>query len=335
MKPFPITALLICAFALTACVSGEEEIDFADFSLPDPGVDLSGIDVQTETRTSSNPEETEITAPISALLQPATTSTLSSRSEMLIRDRSNNTVGRARRQDVSVKAINSRSNGNVDVELTAFGRTVTFSPDDLNDDGWLYTKQLEDGETTVYLASIDGTWEDLRNGTSIFKYFARISATDFNETTQVNNRLYSVIGETTADMPISGNATFNGHAFGDVYTDNVADSQRTISADAQFDVAFANGGTIEGRFTNILVGDTGRPPDLIIARTAISNGTFRSTFASDVAGYPTECDPIDTARINGQFFGPNAEELGGDFSFRGGTGGAAPFVAAGSFGAKQ
>ena len=121
--------------------------------------------------------------------------------------------------------------------------------------------------------------------------------------------VFSVGAETpAANVPSSGTATFKGTA-GGIYHDGVSEEAQMMTANATLDVDFANA---KAKFkTTDTVLETGANDGLNMSTgdLAIANGGFSGAVSTDngMAG-----------DVDGRFYGPGAEEVGGTFALTGG-----------------
>ena len=136
----------------------------------------------------------------------------------------------------------------LEVELTAFGRTVTFTENDFDvaEDGGevlrnTYIKELDDG-TEIQLFSLSSflgeTWEwvHVRTGSTIYvvPYLVRLESEDTIDI------LYNVYGDETSsgDMPTNGSVTYTGRAYGFSGMSSVADNIENYAADVTLTADF-------------------------------------------------------------------------------------------------
>jgi hypothetical protein len=126
---------------------------------------------------------------------------------------------------------------------------------------------------------------------------------------------FGVVGVATelADMPDSGDVTYNGRVRMDAF-DGAA--SYALSGDARITADFDGGGSVDSRFSNLSgtrndtqsVSNVGtiNIDDAVISGSSFSGGTVSTTGAVfDLSGTPS------TNGTNGQFFGPDADEVGG------------------------
>lgn len=129
----------------------------------------------------------------------------------------------------------------------------------------------------------------------------------------------------SANVPTSGNATYSGvgNVIGNVFEPNSsiravpgAPGYATLSGDSSMAVNFATG-VITGALTNMTVTPNNGPTqpwnDVSINATisGITNNTFLGTTAvSSTPGNSLSFGASSTGKINGGFYGPNANEVG-------------------------
>ena len=123
------------------------------------------------------------------------------------------------------------------------------------------------------------------------------------------------------NMPATGGATYLGRMDGR-YSDAVAPNL-VVSGDARLDADFA-GASIAGRFSNVTV-DGSAFRDIAITGQIVSNSNFGTAsvgaFTGNLATAPAlagQAGPDMTGSVDGNFFGPAAQEVGGIFELRGG-----------------
>ena len=235
-----------------------------------------------------------------------------------------------------------------EVELTAFGRTVTFTEDDLHiyhDDGlqqaditngWLYVKELDDG-TEVLLINYEGTWDEAHNRTLGYRYVVQYHAALDSDDEGSSEVFYDVFGDETAagDMPISGSATYNGKARGETVFVDDSDFRiytSDITLTANFGSSTIYGSASPAEYDDGTSGDIG----LNIDETSITGNTFTTTLSVDTSTLTcADCPTITSSEVNGAFFGPGAEEVGGSYSFTSETTEGDVYIDQGSFAAKK
>ena len=115
----------------------------------------------------------------------------------------------------------------------------------------------------------------------------------------------------TQNMPTSGTATYKGNVGASVVTSNT----RTIfGGDVTLQADFGKG-TVSGTLGNFREDGTGNPiaGTVSLQNGKISGNTMSASLTGRVAGHD-----IDTAntRMNGGFFGPQAQEVGGGIAGR-------------------
>lgn len=260
-----------------------------------------------------------------------TEANFSSAMSILVRNTGAGTVVSSDRQDVSVTTdVNSK--GDVIVELTALGRTVTFEPSDLDVAGNQFAKTLPDG-TRVFLWTYDGTWSEVQRGDGKFTYMARFGTSDV--VGDVNTRGYGVLGvqTTAAQLPTSGSARYIAEdgMRADVYPANDPSGRLSMYADVDLNMDFATS-QISGEFKNIEYGDGSTEPAILkINPATVTNGSFATTMAIEGAA---SGETLSASSVNGSFYGDAAQEVGGDLSFTTTSAGGSA-VGAGVFGASK
>ncbi len=126
---------------------------------------------------------------------------------------------------------------------------------------------------------------------------------------------FGVVGVATelADMPDSGAITYNGRVRMAAFDGG---ESYTLTGDARVTADFAGSGTVDSRFSNLSgtrndaesVNNVGtiNIDDAAISGSSFSGGTVSTTGAVfELSGSPS------TSGTNGQFFGPDADEVGG------------------------
>jgi hypothetical protein len=293
---------------------------------------LGGIGVTAcggSTMSSSGSIETEPTT-IQSLVDTNEAS-FSNALSVLARDTSAGMVMSSDRKEVTVTPSKNAA-GVVVYNVTAFGRTVTFEPSDLNSSGSSFSKTLPDG-TKVFMWSFDGSWDKIQQGTSKFKYMVRFSTSDIAD--GVNTRAYGVMGTPTAvaQLPTSGSATYFAERGmrADAYLTTDPDQRVRLYGDVNLDVDFGKS-QISGEFNNLTDEDgTESVAVLKLKPAAVRNGTFATTLSIENGASD---ETLKASAVNGRFYGDEAQEVGGDLSFTTSTAGS-QIVAAGAFGAKK
>ncbi|MEM9581019.1 MAG: transferrin-binding protein-like solute binding protein [Pseudomonadota bacterium] len=288
----------------------------------------SGGDTQTPPTPPAAPLDT-----VSARIEADGPVDFSTTASVLRRNGRANTARIASRQPVSFRFRKSATDDSV-VLVTALGREVKFDPDDLSTSGFEYGRRLRGG-TRVYLFTFDGTWAQVENGSSRFDHMVRVGVSDVVE--NINTRTYGVFGvrTTAAQLPTSGSASYREieGMRAEVYGSTDSANASYLIADVAVDMDFATS-QVSGNFSNLRFPSGGRLDlTLAIDPATVSNGAFQTTLTA-VNGEPGQA--LASSNVNGAFYGPKAEEVGGDFSFTSvATADSIPAVAAGVFGARQ
>ena len=227
--------------------------------------------------------------------------------------------------------VNSSKNG---MTLTAFGRTFTFDETDFKvKDGQayesVYKKEFDNG-TVILFAAFANTWEEAyerKHGYSyVVPYYAEFEDEDTDEF------FYGVFGDETSanDMPTSGSVTYTGMAHGKSGYSGSSDWDNLENYAADFTLT-SNFGTskIHGSF---YLYDENSPVN--IDETSITGNSFTTTLSVDTSTC-TDCRTITNSRLDGSFFGPNAEEVGGSYSATSRTADGKVYVDQGNFAAAK
>ncbi|MEM8936718.1 MAG: transferrin-binding protein-like solute binding protein [Pseudomonadota bacterium] len=129
---------------------------------------------------------------------------------------------------------------------------------------------------------------------------------------------YSVFGVETpfADTPASGSASYSGEVVGGmVESGRLYNFAGTASVDADFSAASVDTTLV---ILRALLESSAYAPWNVIESTAsitsITNGVSGRATASFVGPATALSSPSATGELSGRFFGPNAEEVGGEFS---------------------
>lgn len=289
------------------------------------GIGLAACNSTVSTSGPSDPT-------IQALVESGEGASFSNAMSILVRDENGGTVVSGDRQDVSVTTTKNDA-GDVILNLTALGRTVSFAPSDLSASGTEYQKTLADG-TKVFLWTYDGTWEEVQKGDGKFKYMVRFGTSDV--VNGVNTRGYGVMGTktTAAQLPTSGSAVYSAEKgmVLNLYPTTDPDGKISMAGDVELNMDFANS-QISGEFKNLVYSDGQAETSIFKVNPAsVNNGSFSTTLTSQGGG--TESPTLTSSSVNGAFFGAEAQEVGGDLSFSASSNGA-NYVAAGVFGATK
>ena len=233
--------------------------------------------------------------------------------QSLFFDYEKDTVTLVGRQAVDVVVTKNNDTNSHEVELTAFGRTVTFTKDDFAYDaegnvvnGDIYRKTLSDG-TFVKLISWEGTWEQAHNRGLGYRYLVPYYASSYSEDDENAEYFFGVYGtETSADnMPPSGRVTYTGTAYEIRYDTSDSDTYYNDYEDIYTEIVADFG-------ASTVYGSMG---GLFIDETSITGNTFSTTISVDESTCRPECITITSSQVDGTFFGSSAQEVGGSFSF--------------------
>ncbi|MEN9011270.1 MAG: transferrin-binding protein-like solute binding protein [Yoonia sp.] len=161
-----------------------------------------------------------------------------------------------------------------------------------------------------------GTWDDVVGGTTEYDFVFTYGLSDYSEDDMVNNRVEGVFGLLTNPdhMPVAGGAEFFGMVEGLMY--DAADAERFwhLVGNVTLDVDFESG-TLDGDITNFNVeGNAGHWLEFGIVKTNIAEGQFQTelTLNDDVCANLFEATL--TPEMTGAFYGPVAEEAGGNLT---------------------
>ena len=228
----------------------------------------------------------------------------------------------------SVKSVSSDGNNGFRVTYTVDGQeeTIHFEATDYVDGGSYYSKDV-DG-VAYFLGTYTGSFErtDKNQGSSGFRYFDVNDFGTFDGTTNTADRNFMSYGAPTdsADLP-AGAATFVGFANGRsrLKVNGSNDYRLRIDGSLRLTADFGDStltGAILGiRVRNATGGDSYLPDT---AYFDISNGRIADgKFTADLAGVqPGSGAPADESvrgyegTVDGQFYGPAAEEVAGVFN---------------------
>lgn len=218
-----------------------------------------------------------------------------------------------------------RRNATGGPEVTVGGRTLDFTPEDLDVLGVAWVRTSDFSQRVMVNSELTGralTGEG-RNFSQIWSYFY--------ENADVRLRGYAAVGNTTppASLPAMASATYIGGAGMDITsrtdpedgfglewgTVGTAISDR--NAEARLTADFV-GKTVSGSLTGALRSDglayrVAPEHDMVLERTAITGNGFKGA----VTGMNVEAG----STYQGRFFGPAAEEAAGvfDIEYGGGT----------------
>ena len=252
----------------------------------------------------------------------------------LLRDMDSWTATLLDRQPVDVDITTDWPNS-YKVELTAFGRNVDFRDWDLAwYDGSTYYKYLGNDEY-IYLVSNDGSWYEAHNRIQGYRHLVRYYA--YLEYGQANSEeyVYDVYGDKTSiyNMPTYGRVTYRGEADG--MTMFVGDSDRIsyssdVTLTADFGSSTIHGSASPAEYEDGSYGHYG----VNIDEASITGNTFATTLSVDTSTC-SDCPTITSSQVDGTFFGPNAAEVGGSYSFTSESRYGDEYVDIGNFAAKK
>lgn len=220
------------------------------------------------------------------------------------------------------------------IELELLGNTVTLTEDMLSTDRIQYAVELPDG-TLAYLWTYNGTWDDVVDGSGDYQFLVQFGASDYDPTTEINNRVFGVVGiETDAsNIPTSGSAEYGGQVFGNfAYVDS--EYHAHLTGDVVVSADFSNQ-TVSGEITNLTVDAEPLGVNLDLDSTSIVGASFETTVSIDASSCGVPCSTITDSEVNGQFYGTAAEEVGGSFAIEGQDSVGDDFIAVGNFAGSQ
>ena len=228
----------------------------------------------------------------------------------------------------SVESVSSDGNNGFRVTYTVDGQeeTLHFEATDYLEGEYYYSKDVDGVEYffATYTDSFERT--DKNRGPSGFRYFDANQFGTYDEATKTGDRNVMSYGVRTesADLP-AGAATYVGFADGHSYlkVNGSLDYRVRIGGSLRLTADFGDStltGAILGiRVRNATGGDSYLPDT---AYFDISNGRIADgKFTADLAGVdPRPSAPADESvreyegTVNGEFYGPAAEEVGGVFN---------------------
>ena len=224
--------------------------------------------------------------------------------------------------------MSSDGNNGFRVTYTVDGQeeTLHFEATDYLEGQYYYSKDVDGVEFFLgtYTDSFEGT--DKNRGSSGFRYFDVNAFGADDGATKTTDRNFMSYGASTdsADLP-AGAATFVGFAAGNSYLkDNGSNDHRlringSLRLTADFGDSTLTGAILGIRVRNETGGDSYLPDT---AYFDISNGRIADgKFTADLAGVdPRSSAPADESvrgyegTVNGEFYGPAAEEVAGVFN---------------------
>lgn len=137
----------------------------------------------------------------------------------------------------------------------------------------------------------------------------------FFQTSGTGNDQFGVVGQPTdvQDMPPSGSSTYNGRVRMDVSTNDgpyalTGAAVITANWNNDIDTRFQGLSGVRNENENVTISGSISMRDAPLSGTSFSGGTLETTGSF----FDTDSTPATTH--NGQFFGPNADEVGGTFT---------------------
>ena len=222
------------------------------------------------------------------------------------------------KEPVQATVTYNEDTGSHDVRLTAFGKsTVTLTEGNyaarFDGDGNIveifdniYIVDFSDGPRITLSTIDDIPWEEAHQRNQGYDYLVpyviSYKSSRFSGTAEVS---FDVLGDETSDMPDSGTAEYTGIAYSERYegrtgiTAAVGTYENVAVIRADFGTATVSG-DLEGFF---------------IDPTSITGNTFSSTLSVDESTCNNDCIEITDSNIDGTFFGTNAQEVGGSFTY--------------------
>jgi len=263
-----------------------------------------------------------------------TRKTFSTTGQVIVRSFADDTANLGEPQDVNVVFEYVEGSEELTATLTVFGRTVVFTEEDLNAEGFEFAKDINGGKQEAYLWLITDTVADIQDETTYFDYFVMFGTSDFDAVSQINNRAYGVFGyETSAtDLP-SGRATYTGPVFGQTLI-TAGDGTTIYQLDGDFivDVAFESGDVTNGRIYNLTIDDSPIADTYDLVDTTLSGSSFNTSVVASANGCVADCAFVSSSSVDGAFYGPAAAETGGNFAIGGTNSAGSEYVAHGVFG---
>ncbi len=324
LKNTLLVTMIAVGFALAGCGGGGraamEEEQPPPVMMPDPPPEVVGVNMSTEEFT------------------PITTS--------VYRDSANSTTTPSAPGSASIKTIVRDGHGGIRVVYVVDGTEadVTFTPDDFNDSNSLYSIRA------------GGVFHGLIN----YRQFDSLDYLDVNgwligpEAGPDSHWGFAAHGVNTMpeNMPVTGSATYIGLMRSDAWdNDNPSSSTgrtriRSLDESMTLNVNFDDG-ELTGRIEAVHIEWPDAADYMRLADTntiEISNGKISPNgFAADWMGVDTNPNsiPRETVRgfsgdMNGHFYGPAAEEIGGLMTgSRAVTASTPALTLVGAFGAKK
>ncbi len=168
--------------------------------------------------------------------------------------------------------------------------------------------------------------DDLQNylgGTATYDYLIPIRSYYYEDGSRAVLRSYGVVGLQTPDSAVSARtdtANYSGQFQIENYTSGSANflDRVTYFGSMNANVDFAAGQLTSGAF-NVLSKQNGIDPaspetgTLTLGTAALSGNGFSTDLSSGVSGLTLQTG----SKVEGVFFGPNAEELGGTVAYKG------------------
>lgn len=272
--------------------------------------------------------------PVTPSEPPVTREAFSTTGKVIVRNFADGTATLGAAQDVDVVFEYVDGSEELTATLTVFGRTVVFTEEDLNAEGFEFAKDIDGGQEEAYLWLVFDTVADIQDKTTYFDYFVMFGTSDFDASSQINNRAYGVFGYETpaADLP-SGSATYTGPVFGQTLMTS-GDDAKTYRLDGDFivDVDFGSGDVTNGRIYNLAIDDNPIVDTYDLVDTMLSGSSFNTTVIADTNGCVTDCAFVSSSSVDGAFYGPAAAETGGNFAIAGINSAGGEYVAHGVFG---
>ena len=202
-------------------------------------------------------------------------------------------------------------------DTQSFSVNQTFTSENLNSSGTQY--DATNGDVKISITSLDGTWENALSANARYQYLIpyRIQTDTTKDGTRRLHTAYGVTGAATTTPPATGTATYSGTINGTqtIAAQNITFGRSTpppsYTGDLSLNIDFAatSNQLASGAVNNIRLGGVAQDYQLTINPTNIANGRFTTTLErSNNTG-------VIASKFNGGFYGANASEVGGTFSY--------------------
>lgn len=237
----------------------------------------------------------------------------------------------------------TEAEGNYVLTLTSDGEIRRYSDGDGRERGFYGDNYfINTPAYSASLTSLDGDWNDVFTGNAAFVFLNRISEDVVYFQPGVSSRIgYLVVGVPTAELPISGFASYTGHLNGwiDYEQSPTGDGEffdedrfrlgMDLTLNAEFD------GGITGDLTNVRRDGVPIAGAFTIEEATLSEDGFAARVVDNQVACNTDCLSLDTSTLSGRLFGPNADEAGGIAALTGTDPEGNSFVAAGAWAATK